>query len=174
MLVVITGTPGTGKTAVAEILAKRLGAKMLDLKEIALRNKLILGYDEKHKSMVINNTGISKAVKKELKKGNYVLDSHLGQFVSPKLVDLVVVLRCEPKVLEKRLQKRFYSPEKIAENAMAETIDVCLVEAIDLRHSKHLHEIDTTKRSAVSVAAEILEIVAGKKRKKFGDTHWLK
>ena len=46
MIIAITGTPGTGKTAVASILEKK-GFTVVDLKKVAFDNKFIIGFDKK-------------------------------------------------------------------------------------------------------------------------------
>ena len=174
MLILITGVPGSGKTSVAEHLCKKIGAKEIDLKELALKGKFLEGYDEKRGSLIINEKRISGAVKKHMtKKGNYVISSHLAHFVEPKLVKLCVVLRCKPEVLEKRLKNRGYHKNKIAENMMCEYLDYILIEALKLGHKKHIHEIDTTHKSADSVANEIISVLEGNKKKSFGHVSWL-
>jgi adenylate kinase len=174
MLILITGVPGTGKTTVAAELCKILKAEEIDIKELALKGKFLMGYDAERKSMIINERKISKAVKKHMKaKKNYVVASHMAHFVSPRLAKLCVVLRCNPDVLKKRMSHRGYSEDKISENIMCEYLDALLIEAIRTGHKKHLHEIDTTKSTPLSVAKEIVAVINGKKKKSFGKISWL-
>jgi len=174
MLILITGVPGTGKTSVAHILCKHLDAEEIDLLELARQRKIITGYDPVAGSMVVDETKISNAVKKILKKEkNYVIGSHLAHFISPKISKICVVLRCNPDVLEKRLQKRGYLKGKIHDNMMCEYLDCCLIEALKVGHKRHLHEIDTTKLSPEKVAKEIIDVINRKKKHSFGNTRWL-
>ena len=172
-LLIISGTPGVGKSSVAKILKKK-GWKILNLKKIARKYQILTGYDEKDETMIINEKKISAVIKKELGNEDYVIASHLSHFVSPTLVKLCVVLRCNPLKLEKRLKKRCYSKLKVAENVMCELLDVCLVEAIDIGHKINLHEIDTTKKKPASVAKEILNILNNKVKKSHGLISWIK
>ena len=45
--------------------------------------------------------------------------------------DRIVVLRCRPDELKKRLAQRKYREKKIRENADAEALDVCLIETVE-------------------------------------------
>lgn len=174
MIIAITGTPGTGKSTTAKILAKSLNAEILDLEEIARKHKIVVEYDDRTMSMVIDEFKISDAIESETRKEkNYVIPSHLSQFVQPKLVELCVVLRCDPIILEKRLGKRAYSQKKIGENVMCEFLDACLIEAIEIGHKKHLHEIDTSRKSPGAVCKEIIAILNKKKKPEFGSIKWL-
>lgn len=173
MLILITGVPGTGKSAVSSILAKKIGAEIIDIKELALKGKFILGYDEERGSIVLDEKKISNAIKKFMKKNKkYILDSHLAHFVKPNISKICVILRCNPDVLKERLQYRGYKEEKINENVVCEYLDYILIEAINQGHKKHIHEIDTTKRKASSVADEIISVIKRKKKKSFGNVDW--
>ena len=72
-----------------------------------------------------------------------VIDSHLSHYLDKKYVDLCVVVKCDIKVLKKRLEKKKYSKAKIRENLDSEILDVCLVEALENGHK--IKVIDTTK-----------------------------
>ncbi len=175
MIIILTGTPGVGKSTISKILAEKLNAKIIDLKEVAGKHKIILEYDEKTMSMVIDESKISKAIKAEIEKNqDYIIPSHLSHFISPRIVDFCFVLRCDPIVLERRLEKRGYSKQKVAENVMCEFLDACLIESIEMGHKKHLHEIDTSNKKPKEVVDEILDIVSKKKKMSFGEIKWIK
>lgn len=174
MIILITGVPGTGKSTVAKLLCKKLNAQEIDVLELARQKKLITGYDWETGSMIVDETKLTAAVKKIVKAGqNYIIGSHLAHFISPKISKICVVLRCNPIVLEKRLKKRGYVKEKIYDNMMCEYLDCCLIEALKVGHKRHLHEIDTTKRSPQSVAQEIIDVINRKKKHSFGNVKWL-
>jgi adenylate kinase len=174
MLILITGVPGTGKTTVAQILCKKLNAEEIDVLELARQRKLISGYDSATGSMIVDETKLSNAVKKAMISGkNYIIASHLAHFVSPKMAKICVILRCDPKTIEKRLAKRGYLKNKIQDNMMCEYLDCCLIEALKAGHKRHLHEIDTTKMNPEKVAAEIIDVINRKKKHSFGNVKWL-
>lgn len=150
MIIGITGTPGTGKTS-----ASILVGGVLDLNELIKTEGLYLGIDEERDSLVANMDavygrvcGIARGM-----SGNLIIEGHLSHHVS----DSAIVLRLAPDELERRLVARGYSGAKISENALAEAVDVILVEAVDWCDG--VYEIDTTGKTAEGVADAIREIL---------------
>lgn len=159
-MIALTGTPGTGKTAVAEELKKR-GYKVVSVVEFARIHNCIL--DEDEEGVVVDVERLAKF------RFDGIVEGHLSHLISP---DLVIVLRCNPLVLRERLAGRGWDEEKIMENVEAELLDVILVEA--LGECKNVYEIDTTHMSVVEVAGIVEEIVAGEKEKyEPGKIDWL-
>ena len=146
-LIVITGTPGTGKSTLAKKIARKLGFNRLDLHHHYPR--LAVGYNHKKKCYDINLLKFSRLVKEKLtetKKG-LIVDSHIAHLLPRRLVTLCLVVTCpDLKQLQKRLQKRNYSPEKISENLEAEIFQVCQEEAEAKRH--RIVVMDTSLPSA--------------------------
>lgn len=156
-VIALTGTPGTGKSSAAKILKKKEFA-VIELNSEIKRHRLYSGYDRKRKTHVADFGKIEKFLKKELKQKEYesktiIIDSHLSHLLPSRIVDAVVVLRCEPAVLEKRLKKKDWNAEKIRENAEAEIIGLIEYEARK-RHRK-VFVIDATKVSPEQAAGKI-------------------
>ncbi len=170
MIILITGTPCVGKNTIGNLVAEKIGAEILDLRKIAEKYGFL---ETKNDVVFIDETKITSAVKKEIEKNrNYVIASHVAQYVSPGIVDFCFVLRCNPDILKNRLQERKYSKEKIEENILCEVLDSCLIESLELKHEKHLYEIDTTNKKPRDIANEILDIIKNKKTPFFGDVSW--
>ena len=145
MIVAITGTPGTGKTTIAKLLAKRLGYGYVNINEFAIKHCLG-GVDKKRKSKIIDTKKLFRLSKKF--KGNLVLDSHLSHFCSARLK---FVLRANPAALKRRLEKKGWAAKKVKENVDSEILGIIAYEAKGI-------EIDTT-RTSVSKAALMMERV---------------
>jgi len=154
MIVAITGTPGTGKSSSCDVLAKR-GYVVVDLDEIARREGLIVGRDEKRDTDEVDidalREGLRIPAKVAFLKGHY---SHRMD------VNLAVVLRCRPSVLRARLEARGWSAEKVRENVEAEAIDVILQEAV--ARLPFVFEVDTTNATPEETAEALLAILQGK------------
>ncbi|MBI2670707.1 adenylate kinase family protein [Candidatus Woesearchaeota archaeon] len=145
MIIIVTGTPGTGKTKIAKLIAKKFKCKYIDLYKIIKKYKLIEGYDKKRKTKIVDEKKLAKKVIEVIKNNkNLVIDGHLSHYIPRKYVDLCIVTKCNIKVLKRRLGKRNYSKEKIRENLDAEIFDVILNEAIEREHKVFI--IDTTKK----------------------------
>ena len=144
MIIIISGTPCTGKTFVAKKLAKALNHKYIDVKRLITLNKLQESYDKKRKCYVIDTKKLNKILIEKAKcNPNLIIDSHLSHYLPEKYVDLVIITKTNLKTLEKRLKSRGYNKEKIRENLDCEIFDICLNEAKEKKHKVLV--VDTTK-----------------------------
>lgn len=140
MRILITGSPGTGKTAVAKLLGKRLKCKVLNEHDFCMRKGI--GKFE-HSELVVPLGKLQKALNAELKKHkNIIVEGHLLCEIRLK-VDAAVLLRLHPELLEARLERRGYNAEKIQDNVFCEGIDYC---------RKHLHR-NYSKEKIIEVPA---------------------
>ncbi len=153
MKIVITGTPGTGKTIVADMLGKALRQRVVHINDFAKRNKLFIG--KARGSYIVD----LKKLKRKLANVDGVLESHLlCEFPLPG--SIVFVLRCDPKVLAKRLLKRKYLRKKIKENLEVEALDYCSIKA-EKNYDK-VYDVDTTHRPINRVVKKIILILKKK------------
>lgn len=156
MLVGITGTPGTGKTAVTTLLESRTPYCVIHLNELIKKEKLYSEVDTERDCVVADMDLVDRRVR-EMADPNCitVLDSHLSHHIA----NSVIVLRTKPDVLRARLQKRKYSAEKVQENLEAEALDIILCEAVDW--CDHVFEINTTSQSLEKTFDDIVAILDG-------------
>jgi adenylate kinase len=77
-------------------------------------------------------------------------------------VELAILLRCAPEVLEARLAARGYSEAKIRENVAAEVLGVVAAEAIKAFGVDKVSEHDTTNRSVEETVDEIIDVIQGR------------
>lgn len=157
MIIAISGTPGTGKSKIARQLAKKLSANLIDIKR--LLKKVPCRLDKKRKTKIVDPRDLQKAVNKELVKGTNIIEGVLAHLLK---ADFVIVLRTNPRTLEKRLAKRNWSKAKIKENIEAEILDEITIEALG-KH-RRIFEIDTSKRVRVSTITQIISKKPGKYR----------
>lgn len=153
MLVAVTGSPGTGKTSVCDILARR-GYTVVDLDGVARREGCIVGRDESRGTDEVDIDALRGHLPAAPKIA--FLRSHYSHLLDPQIA---VVLRCRPSVLRRRLEARGWPPTKVRENVEAEAIDLILQEAVGRLRS--VYEIDTTDTSPKETAGAILEILRG-------------
>jgi len=140
MIVALTGTPGVGKSTAARILRER-GYDVESVSELAEKFDCITG--EVKGSKIVDVNTLADKIERE---GLRIIEGHLSHHLNP---DIAIVLRCNPKILKKRLSRKGWAEEKILENLEAEITDVILLEAMDI---KKVCEIDTTKMRAEEVA----------------------
>ena len=139
-VIVVTGTPGTGKTKLSKRIAKDKDYLYIDVKRLIKKFKLHEKFDKKRKSWIVNVDKLNEVLldiigiaRDEGQKG-LVLDSHLAHYLPHKYVDLCIVTRTDPKKLYSRLKDRKYSKFKISENVEAEIMQVILEEARTKNH----------------------------------------
>jgi len=160
MRIVLTGTPCTGKSAIAKELSKNLGCKLVYLNEIVNKKKLWKGED-KFGSKIVQLKKLEREINRVVpKEKNLVIEGHLACELRIKKVDFVVVCRTNPKTLKRRLRERSYPKEKIENNLMSELLDYCTI--LSLENYKRVYEIETSKKLNENIH-EILGIVNGQR-----------
>jgi|Deesub1362B_J571_1020462.scaffolds.fasta_scaffold00265_14 adenylate kinase len=164
-MICITGTPGTGKSTVAEIL-KRRGRKIIHLNEYIDRESLFEEWDEERESLIVDEEKL-KLHFLSLELSDVIVEGHLSHFLP---CEKVIVLRAHPRELERRLRKKGYSEKKIKENVEAEALDVILIEALE--NCKEVHEIDTTSKLPEEIAEMIEDVIKGRASFPPGSIDW--
>jgi adenylate kinase len=174
--ILISGTPGTGKTTLAKELAKRINHKFIDIGEFATSQHLYLKFDSARNTKIIDEPKLAKRLEKEItaNDGKVVASSHYAEIVNPKLVEKVIILRAHPDELRRRLGQRGWSTEKIQENLEAEILGVCSSNALARYGKERVYEIDTTKILPDETLRVALNIVESKcETHVFGSINWL-
>ncbi|MFH0736970.1 MAG: AAA family ATPase [Candidatus Micrarchaeota archaeon] len=154
--IIITGTPGTGKSEVAKALAAELGLPLIDIKGL-VREKKLAKRDE------VDIPRLAKALGFLKKMPGFVAEGHLACEIRLP-TDFVIVLRTHPKALRKRLSKRGYGKKKLEENLLAEMLDYCSQRVVSEYPRKPL-ELDTTGRTARACALIIAKAIKQKKKR---------
>ncbi|MEG3224512.1 MAG: adenylate kinase [Methanobacteriales archaeon Met13] len=175
MIMLLTGTPGTGKTIVSKSLARKLKAKLVAVNQLAEEKNLYTGQDPEKEYKIVNIPALNLEMDKiaqEYRVSDYwlIFEGHLSHYYSP--ADLVVVLRTSPQILNERLKKRKWKPSKVSENLEAEALDICAWEALDI-HSEQAQEIDTTRMRPSDVVEVVLEMIKGEKISSVGGVSFL-
>lgn len=172
MILAITGTPGTGKTTVAPVVADELDCELVDLNEFIKQNGISDEYDEERNSAMVDTDELNAVLQDELVGDDNVVEGHLAHFL--EFVDLVIVLRTDPEELTERLEAKGWDEKKVEENVMAERLDNVLQEAANL-HAETTFEVDTTDRDPGTVAEEIVYLVEHPQERSLytpGGTEW--
>ncbi len=171
MRVAVTGTPGTGKTTAVEVLAESghhdSSVEIVHLNEVIEQEELTSGYDDERESKIVDFDAVEAWL---AGRENLLFESHLAhQFDA----DRVVVCRCHPEELERRLESRGESEASITENAESEALDVILAEAVENHDIDNVYELETTDCSPEAVADEIVAVVAGEREPSAGTVSYI-
>lgn len=127
--ILVTGTPGTGKSTFCKILERTIGLRHIEVGEFARERDLLHSYDEKLDCQYMHEDAVLDALEPIMTDGGVVLDHHSCDWFPERWIQLVVVLRASTHVLYDRLTDRKYSQHKLQENMEAEIMQVLLDEA---------------------------------------------
>ena len=127
-MIVVVGVPGVGKTVLGVRLARKLGKKFTTISWIVLEKGLWRNYDWETRSFVVDEEKLVEVLRDYRE---FVVETHwLNPFYTVReIVELVVLVRCNPLILLRRLRRRNWPPGKIRENVEAELLGVLVEEA---------------------------------------------
>ncbi len=131
-VVAINGTPGSGKTTVAQMLKKE-GRQVINIGEFAKEHGCVIEYDEENQCNVIDEDLIEEKLREYLSNtdGTVIIESHLADLVPEELLDRCFVLEVRVPDLITRLEKRGYSTKKIEDNKLSELMKDCYMNSLD-------------------------------------------
>ncbi|KPI41693.1 Adenylate kinase isoenzyme-like protein [Cyphellophora attinorum] len=142
--IIITGTPGVGKTTtITELLNLAQSAEPpIPLKHLSIND-------------IVKSRDFEKEISDGEGEGGFIIDWHSTAGFAVRWVDLVLVVRCAATdVLYDRLSKRGYKEEKIQENMDAEIFGVVLEEAKEGWEEEQVIELSSVNAEDVETNAE--------------------
>jgi adenylate kinase len=160
MRIIVTGTPGVGKSSIAKALGKRLHYRVVNEKDFAVQHG-IGKWDEKEEELVIPLARFGKELSELLQKEkNVILEGHLlCELRLP--ADFVVLVTIDPEALEARLRLRGYGEEKVQDNVFCEGIDYCKKHLLKSYPEEKIVEVQGGK----SIKETLDRIIQGLKEK---------
>ncbi|SRR6266705_2262881 len=165
-IIIVTGTPGVGKTIIGKLLARKTGSTFLSLGDIVRRNRLHEGFDRRAGSYIINERAVEKKLQKYFEDHQekvIVFETHFVSSIIHKTRGMVaVVLRLDPVVLARRLGARNWPKRKIWENVEAEIIDLSLYDAFKVLGKARVYELDATGKRPGNIVREVLNVLSRK------------
>lgn len=139
--ILITGTPGTGKTQTSQLVAEKTGLRHLNIGDVVKENGFFEYKDEDFDSYILDEERLLDHLEPIMSEGGYVVDFHSNELFPERWFELVLVLRTETNVLYDRLLERGYSDLKRNENIECEIMQVVLDEARESYDENIVHEL---------------------------------
>lgn len=142
--ILVTGTPGVGKTTHAKLLCeyipelqyisvgKKIMSEQIDfLGELVNQQKLYTEWNNEFDCPIADDDMVVDYLEFIHEEGGYVVEFHTSGMFPERWFDLVVLLRCDNTPLYDRLKARGYAEKKITENLDCEILEVTADEAKD-------------------------------------------
>ncbi|KAK7205037.1 AAA domain-containing protein [Myxozyma melibiosi] len=157
--IIVTGTPGTGKSTHCKRLAELLPEyTYLSINQFITDNKLQDGRDEERNSVIANEDKLVELIRPDLKKGGRIIDWHVCDIFPESLIDLVVVMRTDTTRLYDRLKERGYTGTKFDDNMDSEIMEVILTDAREAYAPEIVIELQSNSvENVVANSARIVE-----------------
>ncbi|GBG58933.1 hypothetical protein CBR_g24285 [Chara braunii] len=127
--ILVTGTPGCGKTSTSSMLANATGLRHINVGEFVRTNELHDGWDDEYSCYIVNEDKLCDELEDTMCEGGNIVDYHICEFFPERWFDGVVVLQTDNSVLYERLTARGYSGRKLSENMECEIMQVVLESA---------------------------------------------
>ncbi|KAL4228303.1 Adenylate kinase isoenzyme 6 [Mactra antiquata] len=139
--ILITGTPGTGKSTLGLELSQRTGLKYVNVGELAKQEQLYEGYDEVYQCPILNEDQVIDELEDQMSNGGNIVDYHGCEFFPERWYDIVFVLRTDNAALYERLEHRGYTGKKLDDNIQCEIFQTILEEARNSYKHEIVHEL---------------------------------
>ena len=144
--ILVTGTPGVGKTSTASLLAETLGFKHVNVGELIKKHKFYDGRDDELDTHILDEDKLLDLMEAMLQEyadegAGVVADYHACELFPERWFDLILVLRTKTEVLYDRLTERGYGEKKRSQNMEAEVMQVVLDEAREAYAVEIVHEV---------------------------------
>ncbi|KAJ1521309.1 hypothetical protein ONE63_002987 [Megalurothrips usitatus] len=152
--ILITGTPGTGKSSLSRDLAERTGFEWLELSKLAKDWSCLSGFDEEYQSSVLDEDKLLDTLEPKMTNGGKIIDYHGCDFFPERWFDIVFVLRTDNTILYDRLQERGYTGKKLTENIECEIFQTLLEEAKSSYDEEIVHELPSNSQADATSNAD--------------------
>ncbi len=167
-VILLTGTPGVGKTSVSKKLATLMDAELIEVGSLVRKKRLFLRYNKRRKSYVVDEFALSKELNKMIKTllgagKACIVDTHLISVIQDEYTDFVIVLTCDPLILYNRILSKGAPIKKAVENVVSEFLNQLLVEVLERFDNRKVFVIDTSCKGVEEIASEILHKISSKR-----------
>lgn len=164
MIILITGTPGTGKSTLSQYLSAKLSMQEKSVKTVLVNDlikseKLYEEYDSHFDTYIIDDRKVRRFLDKYLEdvpEDYCIIETHTVTTLPKKVIDIAFVLNSRTDILFDRLKSREYSQDKINENMECEIMKVILEEAVERFGANKTHELSSNTLEDIEDNIEVI------------------
>nr|XP_012141875.1 PREDICTED: adenylate kinase isoenzyme 6 isoform X3 [Megachile rotundata] len=141
--ILITGTPGVGKSLMSRILSEKTQLTWIDVSKFAIEKECLEEYDEIYQCPILDEDKVILLDQMEglMSEGGKIVDYHGADFFPERWFDIVFVLRTDNTILYDRLRDRGYTGKKLEDNIDCEIFQIILEEAKSAYREEIVHEL---------------------------------
>ncbi|CAH0405185.1 unnamed protein product [Chilo suppressalis] len=125
----ITGTPGVGKSSISKKLSERTNFTWREVSKLAEEHNCLDEYDPEYQCPFLNEDKLLDIMEGMMAKGGNIVDYHGCDFFPERWFDGVFVIRTNNTTLYDRLTARGYQGKKLEDNVQCEIFETLLEEA---------------------------------------------
>ncbi|ENN75528.1 hypothetical protein HUJ04_004121 [Dendroctonus ponderosae] len=141
--ILVTGTPGVGKSTLCKKLAEVTALRWLEISKIAKDNNCLQEYDPEFDTHVLDEDKLMDGLEEVMSIGGNIVDYHSSEFFPERWFDVVFVLTADTSSLYDRLNLRGYSGKKLESNIECEIFKICLDEAKQFYRTQIVHSLES-------------------------------
>lgn len=127
--ILITGTPGAGKSFISKKLVERFHLVHQDVSELVKEHDFTDGFDEELNCPFLDEDRLLDYLEPIMQKGGNIVEYHSNELFPERWFQLVLVVTCDTQLLFDRLTARNYNKKKIEQNMQCEIFGTILEEA---------------------------------------------
>ncbi|XP_036331570.1 adenylate kinase isoenzyme 6 homolog isoform X1 [Rhagoletis pomonella] len=127
--ILITGTPGAGKSYLCERIAEQLKLNWLDCSKIAKENDFVEEYDDEYECPLLDEDKLMDYMEPFMQQGGNIVEYHGCDFFPERWFQAIFVITCSNTQLFDRLKERGYNEKKLKSNLECEIFGTVLEEA---------------------------------------------
>lgn len=161
MRILVTGTPGVGKTTLSRRIVEATGIKYICITDYVKRNNLYTTYCGELDTYVFDETVVhSHLLDSVYELRSFVIDTHSPSVASGIPFDIIFHVHCSTSELFDRLAARDYSVEKITENIDCEIFNVIGEDLEDYFEGCNVVLVNGSSVADESPVADDMELIA--------------
>ena len=132
MKILITGTPGVGKSTLAKQISNEFNIESIDISYYIKTRGLYLEYDSILNTLIFEEDVVTNHLNTYITKiESFIIESHTPIIARNIKFDFIFHIKCDTKILVERLSQRKYCENKILKNIECEIFDVIGKELIE-------------------------------------------
>jgi len=160
MSIVITGNPGTGKHTISDKIKDIIKLPVLDINEFANECGLL---EKKDNTNDVDTEKLAEKLQEKI-TSPHIIVGHLAPYtVSNIPINVVILLRRNPKELASVYKQRGYNEKKTKDNLGSEVLGIIANDTINNMKGQKIIQVDVSGKSISDVVKIVLDAINGKR-----------